>query len=607
MMMKQTRGRAPTVWSPLQALARLAGLFVCLAALSGTAAAGPDADAYQWHGELVSLDEGAMTVRSRIASREGLDGLEELRRGEAIVINWSGFEDRANGIRFVTPAYPDADDRFHLSAEFVDVDLATSYLTFTVTASADSLEALQTVEPGTWTTVSSPHQPTDSSASVLAIAPFDASRGMPGSSAAAMKHHDAFRWHGELVSVQDGAVTLKSRIVSQERLQDANSFQRGDAITLSWSGFGHRANGIRFVKRARPTLPDAFRLPAKFVSADAASQYVTFTVKAPQSSLTSVYSLEPGTWATVTSPHSLTSEADPVLTVDAFDVTRRGQEGAFAAAGAYESYRWHGQLVALEDGSITVKSRIVSRDGLAELDSLTPGEQILVSWSGFEDRANGIRSVKRTHPLWDDGFRLPAEFVAADTATRYVTFKVSTPDGSLAAVGSLDPGTWVTVTSRHRPAGETEAVVMVDAFDTTRQARRYAWQGDLLSFDKTAAAVEVSAPVEDHVVRYVDRFSKGDEVVLIWAPSSDENVAAIRYLEPRDGSILDHGYVLPVEFAGADTAQGRITFSVRVPPSTLTSWAALQPGTPVRVTSLFEQRGDTAAILTVESSDERGS
>jgi hypothetical protein len=278
-----------------------------------------------------------------------------------------------------------------------------------------------------------------------------------------------------------------------------------------------------------------------------------------------------------------------------------------ASAAAYESYQWHGQLVALEDGAITVKSRIVSRDGLAELDSLTAGEEILVNWSGFEDRANGIRSVKRTRPLWDEGFRLPATFVAADTATQYVTFTVATPDGSLAAVGSLEPGTWVTVTSRHRPTGETEAVVMVDAFDTTRQARRYAWQGDLLSFDKTAAAVEVSAAVEDHVVRYVDRFNKGDEVVLIWAPSSDEDVAAIRYLEPREGSILDHGYVLPVEFAGADTAQGRITFSVRVPPSTLTSWAALQPGTAVRVTSLFEQRGDTAAILTVESSDEQGS
>ena len=605
MMMKQTRGRAPTVWSPLRALARLAGLFVCLVALAGTATAGPDTEAYHWHGRLVALDEGAMTVSARVVSREGLVGLEQLHAGEAIVVNWSGFEDRTSGIRFVTPAYPDTDDRFQLSATFADVDLATSYLTFTVNATEESLKALRTVEPGTWTTVSSPHQTTDRRASVLAITPFDASRQMSDSTGAAIDGHDAFRWHGELVSVGDGVVTLKSRIVSRERLHDVEGFRRGDAITLSWSGFGNRANGIRFVKRARPASPDRFRLPATFVSVDPASQYVTFTVSAPQQSLASVYSLEPGAWATVTSPHSPATETEPVLTVDAFDVTRRGQRTASAAA--YESYQWHGQLVALEDGAITVRSRIVSRDGLAGLDSLTAGEEILVNWSGFEDRANGIRSVKRTRPLWDEGFRLPATFVAADTTTQYVTFSVTTPDGSLAAIGSLEPGSWVTVTSRHRPAGETEAVVMVDAFDTTRQARRYAWQGDLLSFDKTAAAVEVSARVEDHVVRYVDRFNKGDEVVLIWAPSSDEDVAVIRYLEPREGSILDHGYVLPVEFAGADTAQGRITFSVRVPPSTLTSWAALQPGTPVRVTSLFEQRGDTAAILTVESSDEHGS
>ena len=528
MMMKQTRGRAPTVWSSLRVLARLASLFVCLIALHGTAAAGPDVEAYQWHGELVSLDHGEMTVRSRVVSREGLADLHQLRRGEAIVINWSGFEDRANGIRFVMPEYPDSDDRFHLTAEFVEADLATSYLTFKVRASDDSLEALSTVEPGTWTTVTSPHQTMGKERSVLAIDMFDTSRRTPGPAASAIQGHDAFRWHGELVSIEDGAVILKSRIVSRERLQDLKGLRNGDAIAISWSGFGNRANGIRFVKRARPGLHEGFRLPAEFVSADVRSQYVTFKVRAPQQSLASVYSLEPGAWATVTSPHSPTAETDPVLTVNAFDVTKRGQRAASTVRG-YESYRWHGQLVSFDDSSITVKSRIVSREGLADLDSFTPGEQILVNWSGFEDRANGIRFVKRTRPLWDEGFRLPAEFVSADTATRYVTFKVSTPDGSLAAVGSLEPGAWVTVTSRHRPAGDAEAVVRVDAFDTTRQARRYAWQGDLLSFDASAAAVEVSAPIEDHVARYVDRFREGDEVVLIWAPGQDEDVAAIRY------------------------------------------------------------------------------
>ena len=606
MMVKRTRERAPTVWSPLQALARCAGLFPCLIAFQGIAAAGPETAAYQWHGELVSLDEGAMVVRARIVSREGLADLQELQRGQAIVVNWSGFEDRANGIRFVSPEYPDADDRFHLAAEFVEADLATSYVTFKVSASDDSLDALRDVEPGTWATVTSPHQTIGREQAVLAIDAFDASHRTRATSRSENDARDAFRWHGELVSIEEGAVTLKSRIVSRERMRDVERFESGDAIAISWSGFGDRANGIRFVKRARPPMHEGFRLPATFVEADPASQYVTFKVKAPQNSLESVYALEPGAWATVTSPHRPTAEAAPVLTVDAFDVTRRG-ERITSAARAFDSYRWHGQLVSLEDGSITVKSRIVSQDGLTNLESLQAGEQILVSWSGFEDRANGIRFVKRTPPLWDDGFRLPAEFVSANMATRYVTFKVRAPDGSLAAAGSLEPGAWVTVTSRHRPAGEREAVVMVDAFDTTRQARRYAWQGDLLSFDASAAAVEVSAPVEDHVARYVDRFSKGDEVVLIWAPGQDEDVAAVRYLEPREGSILDHGYVLPVEFAGADTTQGRITFSVRVPPSTLTSWAALQPGTPVRVTSLFEQRGDTAAILTVESSGGSGS
>lgn len=600
MTRKQRRGRAPTAWSPGRALAQVAGLSLGLVLLAQPAAAGPDVAAYQWHGELVALDAGAMTVRARIASREGLAGLDQLERGEAVVVNWSGFGDRAHGIRFVSPRYPDAADRFHLVAEFVAVDRATNYLTFAVPATARQRDAMRTVAPGTWTTVTSPHQATGPRPAVVAIEAFAAERGAPAGAAA-----DTFRWHGELVSVNDGSITLKARIVSRERVEDLASYQRGDAIALSWSGFGDRANGIRFVKHARPAVPERFQLPVTFVAADPASRYVTFTVRAPQQSLASVYALEPGAWATVTSPH--TASATPVLTVDAFDLTKRGAPARSATARGFASYRWHGQLVALDDGSITVKSRLVSAEGLADLDGLVAGESILVNWSGFEDRANGIRFVKRTGPLWDEGFRLPAEFVSANPATRYVTFKVQTPDGSLAAAQALEPGAWVTVTSRHRPDAATEAVVMVDAFDTTRQARRYAWHGDLLSFDAAANAVEVSAPVEAHVARYVDRFTAGDEVVLIWAPASDTTAAAIRYLEPRAGSILDHGYVLPVEFAGADTAHGRITFSVRVPPSTRTSWAALQPGTPVRVTSLFEQRGDTAAILTVESSAALGS
>ena len=48
-------------------------------------------------------------------------------------------------------------------------------------------------------------------------------------------------------------------------------------------------------------------------------------------------------------------------------------------------------------------------------------------------------------------------------------------------------------------------MTLVDAYDRSLRARRYAWNGALVSLDKAKAVVTVSAPVEEHVFRYVDR------------------------------------------------------------------------------------------------------
>jgi hypothetical protein len=144
------------------------------------------------------------------------------------------------------------------------------------------------------------------------------------------------------------------------------------------------------------------------------------------------------------------------------------------------------------------------------------------------------------------------------------------------------------------------SLLMVDAYDVAERVRRYVWPGQIVSLNQTETTVSVSAPVEQHVFRYVDRFTAGDEVVLIWSPNGRDEAKAIRYLEHREELILDHGYVLPVQFVSAHAESQRIVFKTKLSPSMLARSALIQAGKGIKVTSPFDQSGESAAIMIVD-------
>ena len=555
---------------------------------------------YRWHGELVALDEGTrqLTVRARVAAAEGLAGIAGAEAGAPIVITWSGFADRANGIRSVAREDGSGlwgNDGFLLRGELVSVDPASRYLTFRAAVPGDSIAAVRTMTRGDWATVTSPHWPTDGT--VAAVAAYDATQ--PDLRATA---EGTYRWHGELVALDETtrSLTVRARVAARGGLAAVAGAQTGDPIVLTWSGFEDRASAIRAVVPEDGSGlwgNDGFLLRARLVAADPTSRHITFAAEIPESGIAGVRTLNRGDWATVTSPHW---PADgTVAAVAAYDVAR-----AASRAVAEGTYRWHGELVALDETTraLTVRARVAAPGGLAPVAGSQEGDPIVITWSGFEDRANDIRTIapEDGSGLWgNDGFLLRAEFVSADPASRYLTFKATIPEDSVGAVRTLIPGDWATVTSPHWPTSGTAAVVAVDAYDPSRRARRYVWPGEVVAYHASESTATVSAPVESHVFRYVDRFDEGDGVVLIWAPGQNDEVTAVRYVEHRDADLaLDHGYVLPVEFVAADADRQRITFRTKLPSALAT--ASMQPGHPIKVTSPFEQKGETAAILSVE-------
>jgi hypothetical protein len=118
---------------------------------------------------------------------------------------------------------------------------------------------------------------------------------------------------------------------------------------------------------------------------------------------------------------------------------------------------------------VTVKSRIAYQEAVSELKQFKPGEKVWVVWSGLRDYSDAVRQVRRVsaaHKI-DEDLVLPAELVSTEAPDQYLTIRVKVPESSLAAVKDLKPGQWITVTSRHRPSTEADAVVAVKPYGST--------------------------------------------------------------------------------------------------------------------------------------------
>ena len=130
-----------------------------------------------------------------------------------------------------------------------------------------------------------------------------------------------------------------------------------------------------------------------------------------------------------------------------------------------DTYTWNGELVSLDTTAktLTVKSRVAYQEAISELKHFGPGDRVWIVWSGIHDSSDAVRQVRRyeTGRKIDENLVLPAELVSTEAPNQYVTIRIKVPESGLAAIQSVKPGEWVTVTSRHQPTTDDEAVVGV--------------------------------------------------------------------------------------------------------------------------------------------------
>jgi len=148
--------------------------------------------------------------------------------------------------------------------------------------------------------------------------------------------------------------------------------------------------------------------------------------------------------------------------------------GTQSPQSASDTFTWLGELVSVDTTTrtMTVKARVAYQDALSELNRFKAGQPVWVVWSGVNDYSDAVRQFRRpeANQKITDRLVMQAELVSPHATNQSVTLRVKVPEASIAAIKSVKPGEWVTVTSRHHAASEGEAVVGVKPYSESSTA-----------------------------------------------------------------------------------------------------------------------------------------
>jgi hypothetical protein len=130
-----------------------------------------------------------------------------------------------------------------------------------------------------------------------------------------------------------------------------------------------------------------------------------------------------------------------------------------------DTYTWNGELVSLDTAAktLTVKSRVAYQEAISELKHFKAGDRVWIVWSGIHDSSDAVRQVRRSEAgrKIDEDLVLPAELVSTEAPNQHLAIRIKVPESGLDAIKTVKPGQWVTVTSRHKPLADDDAVVAV--------------------------------------------------------------------------------------------------------------------------------------------------
>jgi hypothetical protein len=132
-------------------------------------------DTFIWHGELVSAEAGSgtFTVKARMLS----DAAREVARynaGDRVLLTWSGVDRYAGAVRLISKfdAGKKITETFAFPVELVSRDVQNDYVTIRLRASSAAVDAVKTVKPGEWVTVTMRQRSSGDAQGIVSVEPY---------------------------------------------------------------------------------------------------------------------------------------------------------------------------------------------------------------------------------------------------------------------------------------------------------------------------------------------------------------------------------------------------------------------------------------------------
>jgi hypothetical protein len=148
-----------------------------------------------------------------------------------------------------------------------------------------------------------------------------------------------------------------------------------------------------------------------------------------------------------------------------------------ASSGAKRSYVWFAELVSFDSAAKTMTAKAAVNEAVARyLDRFKPGQHIVLVWTADNTKpeTGPVRYIEAYETIRaanvDQGYMLPAEFVAADATARTVTFKATVPETALQTLTAIQPGRSISVTTPMSQPSATATITSIEASDRQQSA-----------------------------------------------------------------------------------------------------------------------------------------
>jgi len=126
----------------------------------------------------------------------------------------------------------------------------------------------------------------------------------------------------------------------------------------------------------------------------------------------------------------------------------------------------------------------------------------------------------------------------------------------------------------------------------------FSWFGEFVSFDQSKNTVTAKAPIQKHVVKYIDRFKFDESITIVWSQYNHEG-DVVSYVQNTEAMSAGSGYITHAKYISSDLNNQTLTFATSVAEGAMRTLAEAVSGTPIKVASSMVQSELVAAVVGV--------